>query len=218
MAGMSPNVLLIDAEYLDRVAAHLAANLQPAIGRQLPKADLAQWLVCCALDAGLSAGNNEVQAIFIHPREMKVLSHFAPGNFAAQLDGKAFSDALGEFTMAACPIERVTTLPDFYKESFEALLLDAAIERIMVVADFDGTSAESRSLTADIQQLCARPPQPKNADGSPMVDADGKRIILPRKDIVLLTMVPLSGTDFRQTLLGFSIMAAMGIRADELKW
>ena len=130
MAGMSPNVLLIDAEYLDRVAAHLAANLQPAIGRQLPKADLAQWLVCCALDAGLSAGNNEVQAIFIHPREMKVLSHFAPGHFAAQLDGKAFSDALGEFTMAACTIERVTTLPDFYKESFEALLLDAAIERI----------------------------------------------------------------------------------------
>lgn len=215
---MSPDVLLIDAEYLDRVAAHLRTTLEPAVGRQLPKADLAQWLVCCALDAGLSSGDNEVQAVFLHPREMPAFRHFMPGNFSAGLDGKAFADALGEFTLAACPIERVTTLPDFFKESLEAILLDAAIERIMVVADFDGTTPDSRRLTADILQLCAQPPQPKNADGSPMTDADGIRILLPRKDIVLFSMVPLSGKGFRQAVLGFSIMAALGIRSDEIQW
>lgn len=214
---MSPNVILIDAEYIDRVAFDLTVNLEPMVRRSIPKADLAAWLDCIALDGGLRPGNQEVQAVFIHPREMKALKFFDPANFAHQLDGKAFKDHLGEFTMAACPVERVTILPDFFKESFEALLLDKDIERIMVVADFDGITEESRRLTGEVKELCAHPPQPKNQDGSPMIDENGIRILLPRKNITLFTMVPMSGSGFNQEILGFSMMAALGVKSEELE-
>lgn len=214
---MSPHVILIDAEYLDRVAFDLTVNFEPMIGRRVPKADLAKWLDCVSLDGGLREGDNEVQAVFIHPREMTELRYFTPGNFARELDGKAFKDHLGEFTMAACPIERVTTSVEFFKESLEALLLDKDIESLMVVADFDGLTEDSRKITATVKELCATPPQPKNQDGSPMTDANGIRIILPRKDITLFTMTPMTGRGFNQEILGFSLMAALGISAEEIK-
>ncbi|MCI7780681.1 MAG: hypothetical protein MR517_06425 [Bacteroidales bacterium] len=214
---MSPHVILIDAEYLDRVAFDLTVNFETMLGRRLPKADLARWLDCIALDGGLREGDNEVQAVFIHPREMKEFRYFTPGNFACQLDGKAFKDHIAEFTMASCPIERVTTFNDFFKESLEALLLDKDIESLMVVADFDGTSDVSRRVTANVKELCATPPQPKNQDGSPMTDANGIRILLPRKDITLFTMAPMSGRGFNQEILGYSLMSALGISAGEIQ-
>lgn len=214
---MSPHVVLVDAEYIDRVAFDLTVNFEPMIGRRIPKADLAKWLDCIALDGGLREGGNEVQTVFIHPREMPGLRYFNPGNFARELDGKAFKDHLAEFTMAACPIERVTTFVDFFKESLEALLLDKDIRSLMVVADFDGISEDSRRLTATVKELCANPPQPKNQDGSPVVDANGIRVLLPRKDITLFTMAPMAGRGFSQEILGYSMMAALGISAEEIK-
>lgn len=214
---MSPHVVLVDAEYIDRVAFDLTVNFEPMIGRRIPKADLAKWLDCIALDGGLREGGNEVQAVFIHPREMSGLRYFNPGNFARELDGKAFKDHLAEFTMAACPIERVTTFVDFFKESLAALLLDKDIRSLMVVADFDGISEDSRRLTVAVKELCANPPQPKNQDGSPVVDANGIRVLLPRKDITLFTMAPMAGRGFSQEILGYSMMAALGISAEEIK-
>lgn len=214
---MSPHVILVDAAYLDRVAFDLTVNFERMLNRRIPKADLAQWLDCIALDGGLRAGDNEVQAVFIHPSEAKELKYFSPGKFAEELDGKAFKDQLGEFTMACCPIERITTPEDMYRESFEALLLDKDIQSVMVIADFDGTTPESQHLTAKIKELCANPPQPKNQDGSPMVDANGIPLMLPRKDITLFAMQPMTGRGFSQEILGYSLLAALGISADELK-
>ena len=53
---MSPHVILIDAEYLDRVAFDLTVNFETMLGRRLPKADRARWLDCIALDGGLREG------------------------------------------------------------------------------------------------------------------------------------------------------------------
>ena len=50
-----------------------------------------------------------------------------------------------------------------------------------------------------------------------MTDANGIRIILPRKDITLFTMAPMSGRGFSQEILGYSLMSALGISAKEIQ-
>lgn len=195
---MAPNVLLIDAAYADGVTAALSGHFSKALDRSLPKADLAQWLVCLSLDAEMEGG--DVQCIFIHDREQKVLDMFAPRNFSQEIDGKAFSEeGLGEFSLACCPVERVTTLTDLCVESLEALLDDKNVKRIAVVYDFDGTTAESRTLTKRITRLCAKHAETEKP-----------------KDLTLFTMNPLEDCTTPQQVLGFSILAAMGVRSEEL--
>lgn len=193
---MAPNVILIDAAYIDRVAAAFRQHFGAELGRELPKADLAQWLVCMALDAEIAG---DVQCILIHDREVKVMQNVAPGNFSQEIDGKAFAEeGLGEFTLACCPVERVVTLEDLCAESLEALLTDKEVERIAVVYDFDGTTAESRTLTKRIAKLCAK------QDEGP-------------KDVTLFAMQPLEGAGFAQQVLGYSLLAALGVGSDELQ-
>ena len=49
----SENVIIVDADYVDNVAFNLIVNFERIIGRRIPQADLARWLVCIALDGGL---------------------------------------------------------------------------------------------------------------------------------------------------------------------
>ena len=66
MANWSSNLILVDADYLDRVVFDMTVHFEPVIGRSLPQADLCHWLDCIALDGGLREGANEVQVVFIH--------------------------------------------------------------------------------------------------------------------------------------------------------
>lgn len=208
---MSPHVILLDAAYIDRVAAAFRAHFGAELGRELPKADLAQWLVCTALDADFEGPEAAVQCILIHDREVKVMQNVAPGNFSQELDGQAFAEpGFGEFTLACCPVERVTTLEDLCAESLEALLEDKAVRRIAVVYDFDQTTAESRTLTKRIANVCRKHAEAcaKSADSDEPLTA---------KDITLFTMQPLEGEGFAQQVLGYGLVAALGIAGDELQ-
>lgn len=203
---MAPNVILIDAAYIDRVAAAFRQHFGAELGRELPKADLAQWLVCMALDAEIAG---DVQCILIHDREVKVMANVTPGNFSQELDGQAFSETgLGEFSLACCPVERVVTLEDLCVESLEALLTDQKVERVAVVYDFDGTTAESRTLTKRVTKLCGK-----------QMEAAADTVEQPAapKDVTLFTMRQLEGAGFAQQTLGFSLLAALGVGADEIQ-
>ena len=223
---MAPNVLIIDAAYIDRVAAAFRQHFGAELKRELPKADLAQWLVCMALDAELvgveeeakgasteangeaEVADADVQCIFIHDRETKVMQHVAPGNFSQEIDGKAFAEpGLGEFAMACCPVERVTTLEELCEESLQAVLDDKKVRRVAVVYDFDGTTPESTFLTKRITKLCAK--QGKAEPG----DTEQKKA---PKDVTLFTMQPLEGEGFAQQVLGYSLLAALGISGEEV--
>lgn len=215
---MSPNAILLDAAYIDRVAAAFRQHFGGELQRELPKADLAQWLVCTALDAGFAPsptpsqeGEMTVQCILVHDRETKVMAHVTPGNFSQELDGQAFTEpGLGEFTLACCPVERVTTLTDLCAESLETLLEDKAVRRVAVVYDFDGTTAESRTLTKRIVSICR-----KHAEACAKSAADAEAPT--PKDVTLFTMQPLEGEGFAQQVLGYGLLAALGIAGDELQ-
>lgn len=183
------SVILTDAEFLDRVAFDLIVNFERMLGRRIPQGDLCKWLDCVALDGGLRPGDNEVQALFIHGRADSALRNFAPSSFSADLDGKAFRDKLGEFTLQSFPVEEVVAKDEFFLQCLETLADAKEVERLMVVGDLDAYGPRVKSV-------CAA--------------AKGK-------DITLFSMQPLSGRGFSQEILGYSLMAALGISGDELR-
>ena len=78
----SEHVILVQADYVDRVAFDLSVNYERMLGRRIPKADLAHWLVCAALDGGVTPGANEIQVVLIHSKEKKQLDNFLPASFS----------------------------------------------------------------------------------------------------------------------------------------
>lgn len=51
-AEWKENVILVDADYVDKVVFNLIVNFERMIGRRIPQADMAKWLECVALDGG----------------------------------------------------------------------------------------------------------------------------------------------------------------------
>ena len=181
------NIILVDAEHLDRVTFNLIVNFERMLERRIPPADLARWVDCIALDGGLRAGDNETQVFFVHNRATKQLQHFVPNDLATDIDGKAFKDNLGEFQLKACPAVDIATKADLFINAMHDLLAKADTERMMVVADMAEYGARVKATA-------------QAAEG---------------KDITLFDMEPVSGRGFQQEILGYSLMSALGISSDE---
>lgn len=191
-ANWSENVIIVDADYVDRVAFDLIVNFERMIGRRIPKADLAKWIDCVALDGGLREGEHDTQVVLIHDKKQAVLDNFMPANYDDELNGKAFKDHLGEFTVSSFPVEDITTASDFFLDTVAMVCAQKEVKRVMIVPD-----AENRALYADLRHTLQR------------VD-DEKRI-------TVFAMQPMEGGNFRQEILGYSLMNALGIRAEELR-
>ncbi|MDE5787713.1 MAG: hypothetical protein K2H79_04120 [Bacteroidaceae bacterium] len=180
-------VLLVDADYADGVAFDLTVNFERMLMRRVRSADLAQWLVCMALDGGLSEGENEVQAVFLHTKPR--MQNFVPGDLAGDIDGKAFRDErLGEFLMSAVRDERLTG-ECLFTECAQALLGSSSVKRILLVPDMERYGAELKRLLAQYRD----------------------------KEVTLLAMQPEAGRGFRSEILGYSLMQALGIRGEEIE-
>lgn len=187
----SENVILVDADYVDSVAFDLTVNFERMIGRRIPKADMARWIDCVALDGGIREGSYETQVVLIHGKRRTQMENFAPGDYAGELDGKAFSDTLGEFQLSALPVEDdVTTAADLFIESLEVISNSKEVKRIMVIPD-------AEKIYDRVRETLRR------------VDDEEKRV-------TVFAMQPMTGGNFRQEILGYSLMQALGIRADEI--
>ena len=188
----SENVILVDADYVDRVAFDLTVNFERMIGRRIPQADMARWIVCVALDGGLreKADGSETQVILIHDKEATRMKYFTPGEYDSQLNGVAFKDQLGEFALAAYPVEPMTTKEDFLIDVLQTVAQQKEVRRLMVVAD--------DNIYNNVREVL-------------------NRIGNDDRHTTVFTMQPMPGGQFRQEILGYSLMAALGIRADEIK-
>ena len=188
----SENVMLVDADYVDMVAFNLIVNFERMLGRRIPKADLAKWVDCVALDGGLRAGGHETLVVLAHQKSKAQLDNFAPGNYAAELDGKAFKDSLGEFVISAVAIEAIADSEDYLTEALRLVTAQKEVKRVMVIPN-----AEDPYIYNKVREALNR------------VDDDEKRI-------TVFAMEPKPGGNFRQEILGYSLMAALGITSDEI--
>ena len=184
------NVILVDADYVDSVAFNLTVNFERMLNRPIAKADLAQWLVCAALDGGLKQGQHEVQVVLVHGKEKEAFENFVPANFKTELDGMAFSDAyLGEFRLSAVRVENLVSSEELFAQSLETLADTKEVKRMVVVPAMEKYAHKIRPILSRV---------------------DGK-------EITLLSMEPQTGSGFKQEILGYSLINALGIRADEFK-
>ncbi|MEG1580260.1 MAG: DUF6621 family protein [Bacteroidaceae bacterium] len=184
----SETVLLVDADFLDKTAFDLIVNLERVINRPIQAGDLCTWLDCLALDSGIRPGKNEVQVLFLYPEGKTALEHFRPASFLQELDGKAFSDNLGEFTLHSFPIESVVSREDFYLQSLETIADSAEVKRLLLVPDMGAYGTRVRSFLTSVAQ----------------------------KEVTLFAMEPVAGINGRAEILGYSLICALGISSEEL--
>ena len=182
----SKNVILVDADYVDKVAFDLIVNFERMIGRQIPQADMAQWLECVALDGGLRGGDNEIQVVLLHDK--KQMANFLPGAFE-ELDGKAFNGQLGEFLISCIKVEEMVTMDDLFIDSMQIIANAAEVSRLIVVPDAERIYNKVREGLKDVD---------------------------PDKHTTVLSMQPMLGGQFRHEILGYSLMAALGIHSEEI--
>lgn len=190
-AQWSENVIIADADFVDKVAFDLIVNFERMLMRRVPKADLARWIDCIALDGGIREGENEVQVVLIHNKKNTELENFTPAHYKEELDGKAFKDHLGEFSINTYPVEELVSKADFIAEAAQIACSQKEVKRVMVVPDDEETYAKVRHALKRI-------------------DDEGKRI-------TLFAMQPMEGGNFRQEILGYSLMSALGINGEEIK-
>ena len=190
----SEHVILVDAEYVDKVAFDMIVNFERMLERRIPQADTAQWLECVALDGGLRPQTSDaqpqtsIQVVLIHDRNRQQMDNFLPGEFS-DLDGQAFTGPLGEFLISCVKVEEMVTKDDLFIDSLQIIANAAEVKRLMVVGDSDHIYNKVREAL-------------RKAD--------------PDKHITVFTMQPMDSGNFRQEILGYSLMAALGIKSEEL--
>lgn len=184
------NIIIADADHVDRVAFDLIVNFERMLMRRIPQADMARWLDCVALDGGVREGEEQTQVVLIHDKAHGRMDNFKPSVYGTELDGKAFKDNLGEFTISSLAVESMVSKNDLVCEVLAAACSRKEVKRIMVVPD-DGEMYDAVRHTL------------RRAD-------DDKRI-------TVFAMQPMPGGNFRQEILGYSLMSALSIRAEELK-
>ena len=189
----SENVILVDADYVDKVAFNLIVNFERMIGRRIPQADMARWLECIALDGGLRTGSHETQVVFIHQKAKTEMENFVPGHYANDLTGKAFQGELGEFILNAYTIEDIADSEQLLIEVLNLICQQKEVKRMMVVPN-----AEDSTIYNKVRETL-------------------RQVSDEEKRITVFAMQPMTGGNFRQEMLGYSLMAALGIRGDEIK-
>lgn len=185
------NVIIIDADYADRIAFDLIVNFERMLGRRIPPADLSRWLDCLALDGGLrpSESGEDILCVFIHDKEKSRFDNFRPADFATELNAQAFRDNIGEFTLQSASGEGVVGADEFFLSTLKMFGESQAVERIIVVGNVDEHLAPIRNAVNAIAE----------------------------KDITLLAMEPLVGLRCKQEILGYSLMSALGIKGEEIR-
>ena len=189
----SENVILVDADYVDKVAFNLIVNFERMLGRRIPQADMARWLECIALDGGLRNGNHETQVVFIHQKKKTEMENFVPGNYANELTNKAFQGELGEFMLNAYAIEAIADSEHLLIEALKLICQQKEVKRMMIIPN-----AEDHIIYNKVRETL-------------------RQVNDEEKHITVFSMQPMTGGNFRQEILGYSLMAALGIRGDEIK-
>lgn len=193
----SENVIIADADYIDRVAFNLTVNFERMLMRRIPQADLPIWAECIALDGGMrpdegvrSSGVRSTNVVLIHDKERTALENFQPAKYDEELNGQAFKGPLGEFAINTVAVDETTTKTQLLLEVVALACSHKDVKRIMIVPN-----AEEGTTYDELRQLL------RNTD-------DEKRI-------TVFAMQPLQGGNFRQEILGYSMMQALGIKGEE---
>ena len=180
-----------DLEYMKAAGIESAFIFDAWVGVQRGPVDYGspEWVECVALDGGMKEGEHETQVVLVHRRESDRMQNFTPGIYKDELDGKAFRGPLGEFVFTAVQTEEVVGKDDLMLDTLLLVCARPEVKRLMLVVP--------EPMMGNIRQALRRQ------------DNDERRT-------TVFTMQPTQGGTFRQELLGFSLLAALGISSKEI--
>lgn len=182
-------VILIDSEYANAVAKGLTDYVTHKIGRTLPPVDLAEWLVCVALDCGMKKESTPIQVVFVHPHGKDTMDSFLPSSLTEEIDGQAFQDdALGEMCLFAVSDEGMSEGAPLMEECIKATVTDKEVTRVALVCP-DCTCAKVL----------------KDADSDTV---SGK--------VMQISMDPATTEGMPYMSIGYSILHSVGVKPEEL--
>lgn len=190
LQAMNENVIIADANFVDRVAFDLMVNFERMLERRIPKADIARWTECIALDGGLRAGEHQTMVILVHDKSVTELENFAPGKLDEELNGMAFKGNLGEFCFSTPNGEDYVDKDELFLDTLSTVLQQEGVKRVMVIPD--------ESILNKVREVI------RKMDNN-------------EKFITLFAMSPQTGRNFQQEILGYSLMAALGIKGEEIE-
>ena len=183
-------VILIDAAYINKVTKDLSQHFGQVIGRELPKADLAIFLECVAMDAAIQPGDNVLQVLFVYDKNESKMDAFNPSDLKKDLNDVAFKSQLGEFQLNAFEPSEMADKETFFLES------------VRLIAD-----------AKEVKHLVVVPSESEYGDKLPEIfdNVDGKESIL------VLGMNPPAPSDkYQWEMLGYAVLQALGIRSNEI--
>lgn len=187
----SENIIIADANYVDNVAFDLIVNFERIIERRIPPADLAQWVECVAMDGGMRPNEEQqTHVVLVYDKEKPTMENFNPSDLVGQIDAQAFKGPLGEFSFSAINAERLASKEDLLTDTLRLVASQEGVKRVMIIPDEQHLDNVREALRK--------------------IDDDAKRI-------TVFAMQPFAGGNFRQEILGYSLMQALGIRSDEIK-
>ena len=183
-------VILIDAAYINKVTKDLSQHFGQVIGRELPKADLAIFLECVAMDAAIQPGDNVLQVLFVYDKDENKMDAFNPSDLKNELNDVAFKSQLGEFQLNAFEPSDMADRESFF------------LEAVKLVAD-----------AKEVKHLVVVPSESEYGDKLPEIfdKVDGKESIH-----VLGMNPPVSSDKYQWEMLGYAVLQALGIRSDEI--
>lgn len=183
-------VILVDAAYLDRVTGDLSKHFSQVVGRTLASADLAVALECLCLDGGVPLGQHAIQVLFIYDEESRKLAAFQPSDLVQELNNVGFQSQLGEFSLFTFEPSDMATREELFLESLKLVADAQEVKRLLVV-----------------------PAEEEYGDKVPAIlnKVDGKEQMT-----VFGMNPPADEMAAKWEMLGFALLQALGIKAEEL--
>ena len=186
----APNVMLIDASYLNQVIGDMREHFSTVLNRNLPQADLARLLECMGLDAGMRGTENSIQVIFIYDSHLPKFTECIPSDLDKELNNVAFKGNLGEFSIYSFQPSEMASIEDLFTESLQLVGECKDTKRIIAIPDEVIYGSKMEQFIKEMK---------------------GK------EQITLFGMNPPAKTELYDfQILGFAILQALGIRPDEL--
>lgn len=185
----SENIIIADADSLDRMAFAFAVNFERMIGRRVPPADMSRWAECVAMDGGVPQGEGSTTVVLVHGERKAKMDNFVPADFAKELSEQAFRGPLGEFVFNSVSTSPLADCSQLMADIVRHTAQSDAVKRLIVVAP--------QPLAPVLQQA--------------LVEADKS------KRVTLLTYSPSFNGPLRHIPAGYSLTAALGVSADEIE-
>ena len=189
------NVVLIDLAGFNEAVSLIKRFFEDHLNRKIDDLDLQGWVSCMAMDAGITAGRNRVQVIFLHDGTVSDLSCCSAPPLD-DLKGMGFTSSLGDFTFSVISSEGFASQENFFLDLMHIALDSVEVKRLVLIPD---NGAYGDKMHEVLHQTL------------PEIQAEK-----PKEIVCFFTAVQDKPLEYKCDSLIFSMMHCMNINSDEL--